>query len=279
MGGSQRRRWWRYVPIVGCVVLLVLYAGPLLFAAVTSLKPNSKVFVFSLSSFWPLDWSVYSSEFGSLLTPLKNSALIAVGTTLVTIVLASGAAYAVARLGHGRSSRLATVALGFMILLQLVPQATAATPLYGVLVEAHLINTIPGVIIADSALMLPFTVLILRPHFIAVPRELEEAALIDGAGGLSVFWRVVIPLARNGLATISAIVFVLVWGEFIYAVTFLSSGTLFPVSVILLDQIGQYGSNWNGVLSIAVITAIPVLVVFIVTQRQLREGLTSGAIR
>ena len=279
MTSTGRRRFWRLVPVVGCLALIVLYAGPLMFGLLTSLKPNSQVFVYSIGSFWPPHWSVYSSELSSLVTPLRNSAVIAAGTTVVTMLLACSAAYAIARLGHGRSSQLATLALGFMVLLQLVPQATAATPLYGVLIEIHLINTIPGVIVADSALMLPFAILVLRPHFMSVPLELEEAARIDGAGSLNVFWRVAMPLARNGVAMVSAIVAILIWGEFIYASTFLSSGSLFPVSVTLLDQVGQYGTNWNGVLSIAVITSIPVLIVFFFTQRQLRAGISTGAIR
>jgi multiple sugar transport system permease protein len=276
---ANRRRLGHLVPLVGCTILIILYAGPLLFGFLSSLKVNSKVFVYSLSSFWPLHWGIYSTEFSSLVAPLKNAALIAIGTTVVTMVLASSAAYGIARLGHGRTSHVATVTLAFLVLLQLVPQATAATPLYAVLVQVHLVNTIPGVVIADSALMVPFAILVLRPHFMAVPHELEEAARIDGAGSVGVFCRVAIPLARNGVAMVSAIIAILVWGEFVYAVTFLSSGSLFPISVTLLDQVGQYGTNWNGILSIAVITSIPVLVVFVFTHRQLRAGVTAGAVR
>jgi ABC-type glycerol-3-phosphate transport system permease component len=120
---------------------------------------------------------------------------------------------------------------------------------------------------------------LLRPFFLNIPKELEDAALVDGASQFVVLRRVVLPLIANGLVTVAVMMFAITWGEFIYASTFLNSTGLFPVSVVLLDQVGQLTANWNELMALAVITSLPLLVVFVVSRRRLREGLLVGAIR
>jgi multiple sugar transport system permease protein len=267
------------IPALGCVLLLVIYLGPMALAILTSLKPQAAIYIYDLQSFWPLSASTYSDVIGQLLVPLENSLIIATGATVLAMALATGAAYALARMESSRLRRAADVFLGALLLLQLIPQASAVIPLYGVLVATQLANTLVGVIIADAALLLPLAILVLRPHFISVPLELEDAAKVDGAGTWSIFWRVVLPLARNGLLVVGAIVFALVWGEFIYAITFLASDSLNPVSVVLLNQVTHFTTSWNGVMAVAVIATVPVVCIFAFTQRELREGISAGAIR
>jgi multiple sugar transport system permease protein len=248
-------------------------------AVLSSLKPQTAIFDFDISSFWPLNFNWYESALGSLWTPLLNSLIISISATALTMVLASGASYALARMESGSRRRLAGAILAGILLLQLIPQASAVIPNYTVLVFANLANTQAGVIVFDAALMMPLAILVLRPHFIAVPIELEDAARVDGAGTMAIFWRIVLPLTRNGLLVVGVIVFALIWGEFIYAVTFLGTNSLLPVSVVLLNQVGQFSTSWNAVLAVAVIATIPVLALFIVSQKQLREGISAGAIR
>ena len=165
------------------------------------------------------------------------------------------------------------------VLLQMIPQPTTVIPFYASLAAQHLINSLAGLIIADSALLLPLAVLLLRPFFLDVPKELEDAACIDGASLRVVLYRVVVPLVRNGLVTVGVVVFAITWGEFIYAATFLNKQGLFPISVILLNQVGNYLINWNELMAISVIACLPILVLFLASQRRLREGLLLGSIR
>jgi multiple sugar transport system permease protein len=135
------------------------------------------------------------------------------------------------------------------------------------------------VILADTALLLPFSLLVLRPFFRAIPVALEESARIDGASTVTTFWRVVLPLARNGAMTVGTLVFILSWGEFLYAINFLLNPTDYPLSVLMVEQISGYGINWGALMALAVVTSLPILVVFVFTYRRLREGLSVGAVK
>lgn len=266
------------LPRVICGVFLVVYAVPLLLAAYTSLRPNEDVFLWSWGSLWHLTASGYQAVVTSLLRPLLNSVIIATSGALIVIVLGAPGAYGLARMESGGLRRVASGLLGAMVLLQMVPQASAVIPIYGALVATHLANSLVGVILADAGMLLPFSILLLRPYFAAVPIVLEEASRIDGASTWTAYWRVVLPLTRNGLVTVGVITFILLFGEFIYASTLLSSTSLYPLSVVLLLQVGQYETTWNHVLAVACVTALPVLVAFVFAQRHLREGIASGAI-
>jgi multiple sugar transport system permease protein len=114
---------------------------------------------------------------------------------------------------------------------------------------------------------------------LAIPPALYEAAALDGANGLQAFGRIVIPLLRNGIATVATLVFIMVWGEFLYAANFITQGDTVPVSALLAQQIGAYSANWNRLMALALLTTLPLLVVFLFAQRRLTAGLTVGAIR
>jgi multiple sugar transport system permease protein len=133
--------------------------------------------------------------------------------------------------------------------------------------------------VADTALVLPFSVLLLRPFALAVPGVLYEAAALDGASGFQTFLRIVVPLLRNGISTVASIVFITVWGEFIYASNFINEGSRYPVSALLAQQIGTYSSNWNTLMALALLTSLPLLAIFLFAQRRLTAGLTLGAVR
>lgn len=271
MGGGR-------LPRVICASFLVVYAVPLLLAVYTSFRPNEDVFLWTWSSLWHVTAGGYQAVFTSLLRPLLNSVIIACSGAAIAIVLGAPGAYGLARMESVGFRRLASALLGSMVLLQMVPQASAVIPIYGALVATHLANSLLGVILADAGMLLPFSILLLRPYFAAVPVVLEEASRIDGASSWSTYWRVVLPLTRNGLITVGVITFILLFGEFIYASTLLSSSSLYPLSVVLLLQVGQYETTWNHVLAVACVTALPVLVAFVFAQRHLREGIASGAI-
>jgi multiple sugar transport system permease protein len=142
-----------------------------------------------------------------------------------------------------------------------------------------MLDSTAGVIVADAALLVPFAVLLLRPFFRAVPPSLEEASAIDGASVLRTFVAIVLPVARNGVFTVGTLIFLLAWGEFLYAVNFFLSPGSYPLSALLAQQVSAFGINWPGLMALAVMTSIPILLVFAGTYRLLRDGLTVGAVK
>lgn len=273
-GGVLEFRW---PARVGQVVLLLIYGVPLFWLVTTSFKPTNEVFG-GLSTFLVFTPSTAAYQrvwHADLLRSGINSGLIAAGTTLLTLSLAVPAAYALARLrGH-----IVSVGLALIIVLQMMPQTAGLIPLYKVLGSWNLLGSIPGVILADAALLLPFCTLLLRPFFLAIPIEIEEAATVDGASAWRTFAQIALPLALNGTATAGTIIFLIAWGEFLYAISFLVDPLQYPLSVLIASQIGMYGNNWPALMAIAVAAGLPILIIFLLTYRNLREGLALGSIR
>lgn len=261
------------------ILLTLLYLLPLLWIVVAAFKsdseiltaPNTLIFSPTLSTIR----SIVGAAGGSILLSFEVTAIAAAAVILVGVP----AAYALARRTSRGWGRIASVVLTLMLVLQMVPQPMTVIPLYGVLANWHLLGNVAGLIVADVALVLPFSVLLLRPFVLAVPRPLYEAAAIDGASGLQTFLRVVVPLLANGIATVASIVFITVWGEFLYASTFITQGARFPVSALLAQQIGTYNAYWNKLMALALLTSLPLLVVFLVAQRRLTAGLSLGAVK
>ena len=261
------------------VVLGLVYLVPLLWIVLTAFKsdqevrahPNSVLFSPSLGTFT----SIVDAASSSILT----SAKIAVSVTVLVVLVAVPAAYALGRRLTTRWSRASAWFLGVFLVLQMVPQPMAVIPLYGILAEWRLVGNIYGLVLADVALMAPFAIMLMRPFVLAIPRELYEAAEIDGASGLRTFRNIVVPLLPNGIATVGAIVFIITWGEFIYATTLMTDPANLPVSGLLAQQTSLYSVSWNRLMGLALLTSLPLLAVFVVAKRRLVEGLSVGSVK
>lgn len=208
-----------------------------------------------------------------VLRSILNSTIIAGGTMVLTLLLAAPAAYALARLRPRGSG----VVLLLLLLSQLLPGVVVAGPLFVLFSRIHLVNSYPAIILADATGTLPFAVIILRPFFLAIPRELESASLVDGSTQSGAFWRIVLPLVRPGLVTVAAFAFLLAWGEFIFALSLNINETVEPITVALNKFVGQYGTQWNNMMAVSTTVALPIVVVFMSLQRFIVGGLTSGA--
>jgi multiple sugar transport system permease protein len=273
------RRGRRFAPVAGPlrVLLFLVYAVPILWIVLTSLKSSGDVISSQASLVFTPTVEAYSAALGNsgLYVALQQSFVIAAGTTILTLAIAIPAGYGLARV----DSRITTIGLGLLIVLQMVPQTANVIPLFQIFGSWGLLNQNAGVIVADTALLVPFAVLLLRPFFRAIPEALEEAASIDGASTLRVFLSVMLPIARNGVATTGTLVFLMSWGEFLYAVNFFLSPGNYPLSALLAQQVSAFGINWPGLMALAVITSVPILILFTFTYRLLREGLTLGAVK
>ncbi|UAJ79222.1 carbohydrate ABC transporter permease [Leifsonia sp. ZF2019] len=268
-----RRRW---IATAGCCLLLVVYAVPLAWILLESLASDRVA-----GAGFPTEFSVeaYERVLGGVGGPIAQSAIIAVATALLVVVLSALAGYGLSHVRGRLGSVVIAATMIILVVVQMIPQATNAIPLYGLFGAWGLVNSTVGVVLADVALLLPLGIVLVRPFFVEVPVELEQAAMIDGANRWKVVWHIVLPLARNGLVTVGLLSFMIAWGEFIYAITFLNDSGLFPVSVILAQQVGSLNASWNSLMALAVLTSIPLVVIFIGGQRRLQAGMMAGAVK
>ena len=258
------------------ILLTLMYGVPIVWILLTSVKSSDDVFDPSRTFlFRPVTTAYVEALSGDLARALLQSVTIATCTTALVLLIAIPAAYGLAR----TRGLLPTAALGLLIVLQMMPQTATVIPLFQAFSGWRLLDTTAAVVLADAALLTPFATLLLRPFFRAVPPQIEEASSIDGAGMLRTFWSVVLPVARNGVATVGTLTFLLAWGEFLYAVNFFLTPGQYPLSALLAQQVSAFGINWPGLMALAVLTSIPILVVFSSTYRLLREGLTVGAVK
>jgi multiple sugar transport system permease protein len=275
--GRLRHAGYGSTLIGGLIVLIFLF--PVFWMVSTSLKAPAAIFATPpvlIPS--PLIFDAYRDAVvgdAAVVRAIGSSLVISVGTMLLTLVLAAPAAYGLARL------RLPGGALMLLLLLitQLLPSIVIAGPLFVLFTRLHLVNSYQALILADTTLTLPFAVIILRPFFLSVPRDLEAAALVDGATRWGSFFRITLPLVRAGLVTVAAFSFLFAWGEFVFALSLTTSEDFQPVTVALNRLIGQYGTQWNSLMAISTTVALPIIAVFAGLQRFIVGGLTTGATR
>ena len=274
-GGLNGRRGY-IMTFIG-IVLVSVYLFPVFWMAVTSLKSDADIYA-SPPKLIPthFQWENYRKavfDNPPVLKAIRSSLIISFGTMALTLLLATPASYALARL------RLRGGALVILLLLisQLLPGIVIAGPLFVLFSRIHLVNSYPGLILADASITLPFAVIVLRPFFLTIPMELESAALVDGSTRFGAFWRIVLPLVRPGLITVGVFAFLITWGEFVFGLSLTTKVEVQPVTVALNSFIGQYGTKWNLLMSVATTVAIPIIIVFAGLQRFIVGGLTAGA--
>ncbi|HEY6039820.1 MAG TPA: sugar ABC transporter permease [Kofleriaceae bacterium] len=204
-----------------------------------------------------------------------NSVVIALATTVVGVFLSCTAAYALSRFRFpGRKTGLTT-----FVVVQMFPSTLLIMPLYVVLDKLGLLNSITGLVLVYSTTAIPFCVWTLKGYFDGLPRELEEAARIDGASAWLIFRKIILPLARPGLAVTALFSFMTAWNEFILASTFMTSESRYTLPVLIQSSVGEFSSQYGLFAAGAIVTSVPVMAVFYVLQKYLVGGLTAGAVK
>ncbi len=250
---------------------------PIYWLIVTSLKPASELFR-RPPTLLPLhvDWSAYIVNViqnHDFLRYIGNSTQLGLGTALLSLILGTPAAYGLARLPLRGKSILLLV----LLILQMFPGIMLAVPLYVMFSHLGLVNSLFAVSLAVTSRTLPFAILVLRPFFLDLPRDLEEAASIDGCTPWGTFLKILLPLSLPGLATVAAFNFLSGWSDFLFSLTLLTDDSKRPISMGLYRYISQYGIQWNDLMAVSVVVAIPAVAVFFLAQRYLIAGLAVGA--
>ncbi len=204
-----------------------------------------------------------------------NSLLVAGGTTVFGIALSTSAAYAFSRFSFpGQRAGLAS-----FVVTQMFPATMMVVPLYLIASWMGLVDSLAGLTLVYATTSLPFCVWMLKGYFDTIPRELDEAALMDGASHAKVFWKVVLPLARPAIAVTALFSFLSAWNEFVLAATFISREEAFTLPVTLYRHVGAHGADWGAFAAGSIIVSLPVCLLFFVLQRHLVGGLSAGAVK
>ena len=207
---------------------------------------------------------------------LWNSFSIAAGITLLTMALSVGASWSLVRF----RGRLIDAILFTIIILQMLPAALMATPLYVLFNTMSMLDTQLSVVLAAGAKSVPFVILLLRPTFLKIPGEIIEAARIDGCNSWKLLIFIVLPLVRNAVIVSAILVFMQSYGEFVFSRSFLQSSEKLPASIGLVTEFfGQFTRDIAGAMAFGTIYLTPILAVFVLVQRSLVSGLTAGAVK
>jgi multiple sugar transport system permease protein len=206
---------------------------------------------------------------------LVTSLLIGLGTVLLTLVLAAPAGYSLAKL-RPRGGGLITFLL---LVAQMIPAIIMAFGFYAVYLRLGILNTVPGLIVADSTIAVPFAVLVFAAFMSGIPNELLEAARLDGAGPVRTFISVVLPVSRNAAVTVSLFAFLWAWSDFIFASTLDIGGTHQPITLGIYHYIGNNDQQWNAVMATAAVASIPAALLLVLAQRYVAAGVTAGAVK
>jgi ABC-type glycerol-3-phosphate transport system permease component len=264
------------------IAVFIVSAFPVFWMISTAFKPNQEIFS---STPHPLPAHPTFHQFSTVLNGgiagvsfwhyFANSAIIAISTVVISGLLALLAATAVARFRF----RFRTTFLVMLLVVQMVPAEALVIPLFVNLKRLALLNSLTGLVVVYVGFALPFGIWMLRGFVAAVPRELEEAAAIDGAGPLRTFFRVLLPLVAPGLVATSIFSFITAWNEFIFAFTFLKDEDKATLPIMLEFFFGRAGNDWGPIMAASTLLTVPVIAFFLLVQRRMVSGLVAGAVK
>ena len=277
----KRYRWYELIGLyAGAAVFVFFMMAPFIEGFLVSLKPLSLLFS-SPYRFWPANGSFTAYRTMWTSVPqigwyMVNSFLISTAATIVTLILVVPAAYALARFTFRGRGPL----LGAFLAVNMFSGAVLIIPLYRLMRSLGLLNTYFAMIVPGVAFLIPTAIWLLRTYMLRIPRELEEAAYVDGASYLYTFRRVILPIAKPGIIVVAINAFITAYAQqFIYALTFNSKTEYMPLSVGLFAYFGKQEVVWNELMAASFVGIAPAVIVIFLLQRYLVAGLTAGAVK
>ena len=260
-------------------LLLVVFIGfPLLWMLVSSFKPAAQLFVSPprlLPSTLTLDWYRNVMLQSDAPTYFRNSLVIGAATTAICLSIGTLAAYGATRFEFpGKRVFLIGALLSYVF-----PAIVLFVPIYMIINSLGLIDTLAGVVIAHTILTFPFALWMLRSFFIAIPREIDEAAWVDGASYFMTFVAIILPLALPGVFSVGVFVFVLSWNEYLFAGVLITSGSLKTIPVGISEFITSFDVRWGEIMAMGALATMPVIALFLSVQRFFLRGVIAGAIK
>ena len=273
MSTSVRRSWWRTGAGVALTALMLF---PVYWMINVSFTRDRDMRA-SPPHLFPVHGTFegYRVVLDQQLPYLGTSLLVGLGTAALTVVLAAPAGYALAKLRPAGGTVLSFV----LLIAQMIPGIIMAMGFYAIYLNLGVLNSVPGLILADSTIAVPFGVLIFTAFMSGIPQELMQAAVVDGAGRLRTFWSVVLPVSRNAVMTVSLFAFLWAWSDFVFASTLDGGGGSQPITLGIYQYIGNNNQQWNAIMATAVVASVPATVLLVLAQRYVAAGVTAGAVK
>lgn len=267
---SELGRWLIYAILL---VFLVAILYPLFWMIMTGFKTNEELF----GNSWGLPGALRFDNFvdawnQGVVRYILNSLIVTVASVITTVSLSALAAYALTRLRVPFANPIALAILGGMMLSPTV----ALIPLFRLIQALGIFNTYWALIVLYTAFRIPFTVFLIRAYMVTISREMEDAAVVDGANSLQIFWLVIVPLSRPILVSAALLNALFAWNEFMFALVFISNQDLKTLPVGLLDLQSRFLTNYPVMFAALSIAALPMIVIFVLSQRQFIRGLAEG---
>jgi trehalose/maltose transport system permease protein len=260
------------------LVILVFNLFPFVYAIVSSFRPSSELFSTDL---FPksITFDHYSDVFKDprFVGGLINSIIIAGSTVLIALAFGSLCAYALGRLPF----RFKGPVLYLVLVMTMFPQISVLSGLFVMLKALDLFNTRQGLVLTYLIFSLPFTIWVMTQYFRSLPRELEEAAYVDGASPLAVFWKILLPLTIPGLVSTGLLAFIGAWNEFLFALTFTVTDNMKTVPVVISQFSGatSFEQPWGSIMAASMVVTIPLVILVMIFQYRIVAGLTAGAVK
>lgn len=263
--------------VVG-IMITVVFLFPLLIIFFSSFKSEAEIFS-QTTTLLPqtIDFSSYADQFknGNILKSFFNSFIIAIFSTVLSLMLSIPCAYGIARFKIPFKKSILLV----FLMTQLLPTSLILTPLFIMFTKLKIINSYIGPIIATATISIPFTILIMRTIFIRMPKELEEAGKIDGCNPLQIFVKIFLPISKPGLITAASFSFIMAWNDLIFSMTFNNKENLRPMTAGIYHFITTYGTQWNRIMAYSVLLVLPVVVIFVLLQKYIVGGILEGSVK
>jgi multiple sugar transport system permease protein len=256
------------------VIFLGVMLFPIYWMINASLQPSGNTLSGEIFPFSP-SFAGYEKAITEQGGHLLTSLVISLGTVVFSLAVAAPAAYALAQFRF----RWINIALLAILISQMIPGIVIANALYAAYNDLGLLNSIPGLILADSTHSIPFAILILRASMLAIPPSIIEAARVDGASLFRAFVSIVVPISRNALITAGLFAFLFTWSDFLFALTLTTTEDVRPVTLGIYQYLGSQVSNWSAVMATAVLSSLPAIVLLVIAQRFIAAGAVGGAVK
>ena len=264
--------------MIGLIIGAVFAAGPVLWMLSSSFKSNTQIFelpprlvtdTFSFDAYIAIFTNAETVRF------FLNSYIVAGSVTVLTLIVAIQAAYAFSRFDF-RGKRILNVVI---VSVQAVPPITLLIPYFGLMVALGLYNSYAGLILTYMVFTLPYAIIMMTGYFNTLPRELDEAVRVDGAGSFTALWRILVPISVPGIVSVGIYTFMIAWNEYLFALTLTRTIDMRTVPIGIQLLMGQHSYEWNQIMAMSVLGSIPVLILFLFFQRYFISGLTAGSVK
>lgn len=263
---------------VGLAIGLVFACFPVLWMIFSSVKSNTEIFSLP-PTLLPKEFTLtaYHNIFSN---PMKvrfflNSYLVATAVTLLTLLVAILAGYSLSR----HSFKLKKPLTLFIISTQTVPPITLLIPYFGIVVAFRMYDTYFALIFTYMVFTLPYAILMMTGYFNTLPKELDEAVVVDGGSSMTALWRVLVPVSIPGIVATGVYTFLLAWNEFLFALTLTKSTSMRTVPIGIQLLMGQHAYQWNEMMAMSVLGSLPILILYLAVQRYFLAGLTAGSVK